>query len=1377
MPAAPLPKNELERIQALIDLCVLDTAAEDEFDALVKAASLICNVPISLISLIDSDRQWFKANIGLPGATETPRDMAFCAHAIHDKGIFEVEDASLDPRFKENPLVTQAPDIRFYAGATLTLSNGANVGTLCVIDRVPGKLNEHQRESLKALAQAAVIGLEKRRDFTIKQNELVELARDLTTSELRFKAISDSSPVGIYTTDADGLCTYTNGRWQSIYGLTLEQSLGVGWKDGLHPDDIEKVFKAWLNNAPKGLEYSSTFRVRHANGNIRQVKSRAKPLKSERGEITGWAGTVEDITDYQCAIDDIIKNEKRTRATYESTPAMMYTISPQGYITNVSNLWLSTMGYTRQEVIGKLAISFFTHEDQVIAKNSLMTIILSSGECQNLPFKMLTKAGDIIDVLISAVLESESDGNPLRAYAVIKDVTLTKAAMRTSESLLATIRTQFITSTADSAGNIIEVNEAFCRISQYTESELIGKNHRIINSGFHPKAFFDDMWKTISHGETWHGEICNRAKDGSYYWVDSVITPFSDSTGKIERYISIRKDITARKAQEEIIKKTQSLLDQTGQMAKVGGWELTLSDNSLYWSDETCRIHGVPLGYKPQIEEAINFYAPEARPIIQNAIEQAIEKHTQWDLELPFIQADGTAIWVRALGTPKYDEFDQLIGFTGALQDITSELSQRKAIESTKERISLAAESGGIGIWEYNLVTGTLIWDEQMYRLYGLTPSNQMAPYDLWAKHLHPEDKEKTEREVQAAISGLVPFDTEFRTIREDGSIHYLRATARVTRDAKGTAVKMVGVNWDVTHLRELAQQLQDQHELLRVTLKSIGDAVITTDANGQVRWLNPVAERMTGWSSQEAKGRLLPQVFNIINGETRLKTENPITTALAQGKVVGLANHTVLISRNGEEYGIEDSAAPIRNEKDELLGAVLVFHDVTEQRRLSGEVSYQAKHDSLTGLVNRSEFETRLRSLLHKTHEERSTHAVMYIDLDQFKIVNDTCGHSVGDQLLQQVSNMLGSSIRTRDLLARLGGDEFGVILEHCTVEQAQRVAENICEKMESYRFIHEDKRFRIGTSIGLVTVDNRWQTISAIIQAADTACYAAKEAGRNRVHIWFDTDQAMRSRHGETQWATRIEEAIDENHFKLFAQRIENLRDAAAGIHAEVLLRMLDSDGKLIPPNAFLPAAERFHLAARVDRWVLRNTIEWLKALDDCSSIDMLCINLSGQSIGDRTFHRQVVDILTEAGPLICQVICLEITETAAVTNMADASLFIEEVNKLGVRVALDDFGAGASSFGYLKNLAVDILKIDGQFIKDLVDDPLDDAAVRCFIDVAKVVNLKTVAEYVDKPEVYARVKELGVDFAQGFLLHEPEPIDIALNFLQLKSKRNKE
>jgi diguanylate cyclase (GGDEF)-like protein/PAS domain S-box-containing protein len=807
-------------------------------------------------------------------------------------------------------------------------------------------------------------------------------------------------------------------------------------------------------------------------------------------------------------------------------------------------------------------------------------------------------------------------------------------------------------------------------------------------------------------------------------------------------------------------RQSEAVLDQTGGMAGIGGWSLDIESGKLLWTAETYRIHGVNLDYRPALDTAIAFYPPEVQPVIRHAVETAISDGTDWDLELPFIRADGARLWVRCMGKPVWEQ-GQFVRLMGVFQDITARVAAREALQQTRERMTMATDSCEIGIWDWHIPSGTFTCNSWMYRIYGLEPRDMIEPYDVWRQLVHTEDLAATETLLNDALHGTRPYECVFRVIRPDGQIRHVRATGSVKRDAAGQAVRMVGTNLDITESHRLQTELTTQHEMLRVTLQSIGDGVITTDAQGRAIWLNPVAERMTGWSTAEAAGRDLAEVFHIVNEHTNERAENPVMHCLTHDKVTGLAENTSLISRNGEVFGIEDSAAPIRNENGEILGAVLVFHDVTAQRQISGEMSYRATHDALTGLLNRAEFDVRLRFVLHESQSDRSQSALLFIDLDQFKLVNDTCGHAAGDQLLQQFAKLVCDIVRASDTVARLGGDEFAIILDHCTAAQAQPVAQKICDRLDDYRFLHDGQRFRIGASIGLVPVDQRWSNVTSIIQAADSACYAAKQGGRNRVHMWFDSDETMQARHGETQWATRLADALDENRFELFAQRIHALHDAAPGIHAEILLRMRDEDGTLTQPGAFLPAAERFHMASQIDRWVLRKTVDWMFSVKSLEAIGIICVNLSGQSVGDRAFHRWAMAMLADAGPDICQRLCLEITETAAVTNLADAGVFIEQVRAMGVRVALDDFGAGASSFGYLKSMPVDFLKIDGQFVTDLVTDSLDEAAVRCFADVASVVGMQTVAEFVDHPEVLAKLRSMGIDFAQGFMLHRPEPI----------------
>ena len=727
----------------------------------------------------------------------------------------------------------------------------------------------------------------------------------------------------------------------------------------------------------------------------------------------------------------------------------------------------------------------------------------------------------------------------------------------------------------------------------------------------------------------------------------------------------------------------------------------------------------------------------------------------------------GRPRWMEHSLLPDIDGDDRVVGYLAVSFDITDRKCQEEALRKSERFLDRTSQMAGIGGWEVDLLEERVVWSEQTRRIHGVG-ADHLPTLACMVDFFAPEARVALRAALQAATTQGQAWDLELPFARANDQRIWVRMVGSA-EFVDGVAVRLVGAMQDISdrvnqrlELDQLARDLDEDRSLLKVTLASISEALVTTDVHGIVTWLNPVAERMTGWASAEAIGRPLAQVFHVLNEDTRRPMPEHVLACLDGGGLATAASRLVLLSRNGEEFGIQDSSAPIRNEAGDVLGVVLVFRDVSEQRKLSSEMSFRATHDALTGVYNRAEFELRLGRSLEQSRQDGSDHAMLYIDLDQFKLVNDACGHASGDQLLQQVVRLLAESVRGSDTLARLGGDEFGILMAHCTADQAQRAAQKICDRMDEFRFVHGERRFRIGASIGLVPVDRRWQTTAAIQQAADTSCYAAKEAGRNRVHVWFDTDVVVQERQFEMQWTTRIEQALDDDGFVLFAQRIEPLKDRAAGLHAEVLLRMTQPGGGLVAPGAFLPAAERFHLASRIDRWVLRQVVEWMKALPDLASIELLSVNLSGQSVGDRSFHRWALDLLDRAGPGVCSALCLEITETAAVTSIADAVIFIDQVRAFGVKVALDDFGAGAASFGYLKNLTVDILKIDGQFVRDLVDDPLDEVAVRCFADVAHVMGLVTVAEFVDKPAVLSKLKTMGIDFAQGFLLHLPEPID---------------
>ncbi len=1089
--------------------------------------------------------------------------------------------------------------------------------------------------------------------------------------------------------------------------------------------------------------------------------------KSQGGVPTHAAPTFESLD-----ASGSSGNLAPTMNIYEFSPAMLHSIDPQGRIISVSERWLRTLGYAREEVIGRMSVDFLTEASRQRARQIVAEFFVT-GRAENVAYQMVCKSGKVIDVLMSATLERDRSGQPLRSYAYTEDVT---ARLQAENALLEQRNRMSAILDGTGAGTWawnVQTGEMKLdqRLADNTGRSL-DEVHGLSREGFRALVHPEDIDRSVNMlkqhfaGELpqYSNEYRIRHRDGHWTWVRDrgrLLTRTED--GSPEWMFGIQVDITESRLQQEAIRRSEELLSRVSELANVGGWELDIASGTVIWSAQTRHIHGVGSDYQPNVTDGLGFYTPQARPLVEAAVRNAIEAGESWDLEVPFIPASGQQIWVRTTGKAIRED-DQIVRLVGAFQDVSAQVLQRQALEYANRRMRVAADSGSIGIWERDLLTDVLTWDDSMYRLYGLEQRQHEPLFDLWLELLHPSDRWIIRTATEAALAGRQEFDVTFRVIRPDDSIRHMRATARIDRDDRGEPIGMIGVTWDVTAI-QLNAEMARQHELLRVTLQSIGDAVITTDQTGHVTWLNPVAEHMTGWSVEEAQGQPLTRVFNIINEETRAPTENPVQLCLQRGKVVGLANHTVLISRDGQEFGIEDSAAPIRSDADEILGVVLVFHDVTEQRRISSELNYRATHDALTDLVNRVEFQSQLERTVQMSLSDRGKHALMIIDLDQFKLVNDACGHAAGDQILQQTARILSDMLRACDTLARLGGDEFAIIVEHCDADDAMKLAQRICEQMDQFRFVHDEQRFRIGASIGLVAIDKRWDNTEALMRAADTACFAAKDAGRNRVHRWLESDLTLRARNSERRWVNRLERALDENRFVLYAQRIYSLDGSSQSLNAEVLLRMTDDDGQLIPPGAFLPAAERFDLYSRIDRWVLRSAVEKIRQQSCLSCLENISINLSGRSIGDREFHREALDILSQAGPDVCRCLCLEITETAAITNLVDAAAFIDQVHRLGVRVALDDFGAGASSFGYLKSLPVDLIKIDGQYIQNIIDEPLDHAAVRCFVEVAGLIGVKTVAEFVDSAAILEKLREVNIDYAQGFLAHQPEPIDDVL------------
>ena len=551
-----------------------------------------------------------------------------------------------------------------------------------------------------------------------------------------------------------------------------------------------------------------------------------------------------------------------------------------------------------------------------------------------------------------------------------------------------------------------------------------------------------------------------------------------------------------------------------------------------------------------------------------------------------------------------------------------------------------------------------------------------------------------------------------------------------------------------------------------QTTLESLGEGVLTTGADGRVTYLNPAAECLTGWSSRDAVGRPLGEVFHIFPSAGSVALDYPVQECIDDGRTIHHDLPLRLLSRNGAEFIIQDTATPIRDKQGRVIGMVLVFHDYSNLHRMSERLAYQASHDDLTGLLNRREFEVQLSRTLEEVRRDGTEHALCYIDLDQFKVVNDTCGHHAGDELLRQLTLQIESRIRKHDVFARLGGDEFGIILKDCPMDSAAKLAEDIRNGVRSFQFAWQQHSFEVGASIGLVPISNAHVTSSELMMTADSACYIAKDKGRNRIHIYEPTDEDVIRHTGDMQWLQRLNQSLEADSFELHGQCIVPLAEGASHIdYHEVLLRMRDPERGLILPDNFIPAAERYQLMMPIDQWVVSRVFRMLgeSGLGRASGgrgVPVFSINLSAQSLTEEGFLDFVTRHLDASG-IDPAMIAFEITETAAITHLARAVHFIEALKARGCRFLLDDFGSGLSSFGYLSNLPIDYIKIDGHFVSDLTRNPVSRSIVESIVRIGRVMGVKTIAEFVESAELEDEARQCGIDYAQGYGIREPRPL----------------
>lgn len=740
-------------------------------------------------------------------------------------------------------------------------------------------------------------------------------------------------------------------------------------------------------------------------------------------------------------------------------------------------------------------------------------------------------------------------------------------------------------------------------------------------------------------------------------------------------------------------------------------------------------------------------------------LEASVARKTSFEAHFRLRRHDGQYRWLHGRIRPLLDE-GWLIGYGGYAIDV-SDLKQAQEVEANvRMRLELAATGTNEGIWDrpdWN-VEGEY-WSPRLYELLGYAEGDIDPSFGTLTRLMHPDDRARLDHEIARAVHDNTVYDNEYRLRLRSGEYRWFRSRAVMLRDAAGRPQRMTGSLEDI-HERRLAQlALQEEKEKAEVTLASLHEGVITVDAGGCVEYMNGAAERLLGCELGALIGSVLDQAVPVFDDDgERVNLRELFASAASAGRKTIEA---FLTPRPGRRTVVEISVAPLRANDHGRHGDIIVLRDVTAARRMARRLAHQATHDPLTNLVNRREFERRLERILNSARSDDSEHALCYIDLDQFKVINDSCGHSAGDELLKQIARLLRGAVRKRDTVCRLGGDEFGVLMEHCALGQAEHTANLIRERTAAFRFIWESRPFSIGTSIGVVPIGPHSDDLAGVMRRADAACYAAKEQGRNRVHVYHDDDAEMARMHSEMRWVARINHALEDGSFELYCQPVyAAAASSAAPPYYEFLLRMRQGADILLP-GLFLPAAERYGLADKIDRWVIGEALARLAGGSLPGGPDAVwAVNVSGASLGDDGFASHVLDALDVSG-IDGRRLCFEITETAAIYNLSSAQDFCERLRARGCRFALDDFGSGLSSFAYLKTLPVDYLKIDGVFVRDLDSDLVTRGIIKAIIDIGHLVGSTTIAEFVETEALARELSVMGADYLQGFHFARPQPL----------------
>ena len=730
---------------------------------------------------------------------------------------------------------------------------------------------------------------------------------------------------------------------------------------------------------------------------------------------------------------------------------------------------------------------------------------------------------------------------------------------------------------------------------------------------------------------------------------------------------------------------------------------------------------------------------------------------TEYEYDFDALRKDGTTVTLHNVVHLSAHAGEQVTQHN--VTDVTERHRADKLLRDSEERYRIMVQSAPEALVVLDVQADRFVEaNENALRLFGVARQDMahIRPLTL-SPRLQPDGTVSVEQLRDHVARALAGATVVFEWVYQSAAGVEIPTEVRFVRLPSPTHRLVRASITDISRRLAVRRALLDKSVQLEATLENTDQGVVMIDANLNTTTFNQrFLELLDLTGEQFAPGDSHEKIIRICAARGDYGPGCVDSHVAERMQLLARFEGFAAVHTRSNGRVLEMRRRPIPGG-----GVVTTYTDVTQTHQLSQQLAHQARHDSLTSLANRAEFERQLERVLLASRAEGTSHAICYLDLDQFKVINDTCGHAAGDELLRQLGTELRNNIRKSDLLARLGGDEFGTLLENCTLSEAQRVANALRGCVDEFRFSWMGRSFPVAVSIGLVPVSESSGSVADVLSAADAACYAAKDQGRNRVHLYTVDDAELTHRHGEMQWVIRLQDAFDRQRLCLMSQTIVPLDPACTeGDHYELLVRMRDEDGGLIPPGLFLPAAERYNLIGRLDRWVVRHAFELLAATP--AAIDKLhtcSINLSGDSVSDVSFLDYVIEQFDQTGVPPAKIV-FEITETAAITHLTRAKAFMMALRKIGCRFSLDDFGSGLPSFGYLKTLPVDYLKIDGMFVKDMLDDPIDHAMVKSINEIGHVMGKRTIAEFVENDAIRERLRQLGVDYAQGYGIGRPQP-----------------